>query len=286
MGAPARRIDHDAHHNPPTLELVDREEVRERGRGARKLAWALILLVLLLAGGFAAFYAKIHEPVALALADARQRATGAEHDRDAEHERAAGLERERDTLRTERDTLRTERDALRSRETELSSAVAERDARIAAMRAMQESLEEQLRGEIASGDVTIEQSDGRIAVRLADQILFAPGHAELSERGRAVIRRVSVSLARMQDRMIQVEGHTDSTPLAGEALQRFPSNWELSTARATTVVRFLSEETGLPGERLIAAGFGEFRPVADNATAAGRRRNRRIELTLAAMRPS
>ena len=78
---------------------------------------------------------------------------------------------------------------------------------------------------------------------------------------------------------MRVEGHTDATPISPERAEQFPTNWELSTARATTVVRFL-EEQGIPGERLAALGFGEHRPLADNGTAIGRRRNRRIELVL------
>lgn len=261
---------------PETLEL----EVAGRGNGHRTATWILVVVLLLVCGGGALFVSQVHEPLRTEVESVRDERDRAASERDGAREALATVTAERDSLRTERDTIATERDALRARESELATAVAARDARIGELQANMESLREQLREEIAAGDVTVEERDGRIAVRLADQILFAAGRAELSARGQAVLRRVATSLRRMQERSIQVEGHTDSTPLGGEAAERFATNWELSAARATNVVRFLAESCEIPGERLIAAGFGEFRPVADNGTAVGRRRNRRIELTL------
>jgi chemotaxis protein MotB len=75
-------------------------------------------------------------------------------------------------------------------------------------------------------------------------------------------------------------GHTDNVPIRPAARKRFPSNWELSTARATAAVRFLTEEAGIDPRRLGAVGYGEFRPVADNATPEGRAHNRRIAITI------
>jgi chemotaxis protein MotB len=76
-------------------------------------------------------------------------------------------------------------------------------------------------------------------------------------------------------------GHTDGTRIVSSTTQeKFPTNWELSTARATNVVRFLQEQGKVPGAELVAVGFAEFRPVASNASAEGRRKNRRIEIVL------
>jgi chemotaxis protein MotB len=83
-----------------------------------------------------------------------------------------------------------------------------------------------------------------------------------------------------------VGGHTDATPLSATTQERFPTNWELSTARATQVVRFLQEQCAIPGERLAAAGYSQYRPATSLDTPAGRRRNRRIELTLRPLGPS
>jgi len=82
------------------------------------------------------------------------------------------------------------------------------------------------------------------------------------------------------DKIIRVEGHTDNVPIHPRLQKQFPTNWELSTTRATNVVRFLQEEVGIEGLRLQAVGMAEYRPVASNATSAGRSQNRRIEIAL------
>ncbi|MDH5492699.1 MAG: OmpA family protein, partial [Myxococcales bacterium] len=169
---------------------------------------------------------------------------------------------------------------------ELAAAAALREAELARLQVAHDELADTLAGDIARGDVTLRNENGLLAVDLADQILFPPGSAELSERGREVIRRVAPSLARVEGRIVEVGGHTDDRNLSGESLERFPTNWELSTARASNVVRFLQEECELAGERLVAAGFSAYRPAASNRSARGRSRNRRIELTLRPPPPS
>jgi chemotaxis protein MotB len=82
--------------------------------------------------------------------------------------------------------------------------------------------------------------------------------------------------------VIHVEGHTDGVNPSPALRERFPTNWELSAARAINVVRFLQTQGNIPGPRLVASGFSEFRPAASNRTEVGRRRNRRIELNLIA----
>jgi chemotaxis protein MotB len=92
--------------------------------------------------------------------------------------------------------------------------------------------------------------------------------------------RVGAILAAINDKQIQVSGHTDQLPIGEKRSAQFPTNWELSVARATNVVRFLQEKANVPGDRLVASGYGEFHPVASNKTSAGRARNRRIEILL------
>lgn len=269
---------------PPRFDNPDQdEELSKKGGGYGTALGIVVILLLAMTGSFIAFHQVVHEPLVHESERLREETTTLAARSEELDTRVVTLETERTSLATERDAVVAERDALRARADELSGAVAARDAQIAELASMQASLQEQLQAEITAGDVQIEERGGRLAVRLADQILFAPGQAELSARGQAVIRRVATSLARMQNRLVMVEGHTDSTPLSGEAQERFPTNWELSTTRATHVVRFLSDECEIPGERLVAAGLSHFRPMGDNATAAGRRRNRRIEITLMPM---
>ena len=92
--------------------------------------------------------------------------------------------------------------------------------------------------------------------------------------------KVGAVLAQIDDKTIQVSGHTDNLPLGEKLTAQFPTNWELSTARAVTVVRFLTEKASVPAQRLVASGYGEWSPIASNKTAQGRARNRRIEILL------
>ncbi|MGA7799559.1 MAG: OmpA family protein, partial [Gammaproteobacteria bacterium] len=123
--------------------------------------------------------------------------------------------------------------------------------------------------------VEIVASATRVNLVVKDDVLFAPGSAELRPAGRTVLSRLADLLGRDPFR-VSVEGYTDGTPIH---TARFPSNWELSTARATMVTRFLIAH-GVASSRLSAIGYGATRPRADNATPAGRARNRRVSLVV------
>jgi chemotaxis protein MotB len=143
-----------------------------------------------------------------------------------------------------------------------------------------QSLEDEMRSALESKDVTISQLQGKLTVNILDRILFDSGEAELKPDGEAVLRKMAAVLDQHTNLMVHVVGHTDNVPIRPGARSRFPSNWELSTARATAAVRFLAEHAGIDPHRLGAVGYGEFRPVADNATADGRAKNRRIAITI------
>ena len=143
-----------------------------------------------------------------------------------------------------------------------------------------QSLETEMRQEIRDGEIELKQMGGRLQVDLVNKILFAPGEATITERGQRVLKKVAAVLVKVTDKKVQVSGHTDDSALGKKIIDRFPTNWELSVARATGVVRFLQEEGGVPGERLQAAGHSHYRPISSNATSKGRARNRRIEILL------
>jgi chemotaxis protein MotB len=245
--------------------------------------WLLFLLALAI--GFV-----LYENVYVPLDQERARLESAERAARSDADRASGrlsvIEPNVAALTTERDALRAERDRLATESGQLASTVADRDAEIARLEGARTALEAQLHAEIAGGDISVEDVDGEIRVRLSDQILFAPGSADLSTHGQAVIRRVASTLSTIADHVIEVGGHTDDTPLSEATQVRFPTNWELSTARATQVVRFLQEQCAIPGDRLVAAGYSQYRPATTLQTPAGRRRNRRIELVLRPRRAS
>ncbi|BCR04505.1 chemotaxis protein MotB [Desulfuromonas versatilis] len=155
-----------------------------------------------------------------------------------------------------------------------------REARIAQMKSTYDELVNQMESEIQRGEITISELQGKLTVNMVERILFDSGKADIKSDGLKVLRRVGDILKNVQDKEIRVEGHTDNVPISSRLKETFPSNWELSTARATNVVRFLREQVAIPGERLSSCGYGEFRPVADNTTPEGRAQNRRIQIVL------
>ena len=119
----------------------------------------------------------------------------------------------------------------------------------------------------------------------SSEVLFTPGAADLAPEGQAQIAGVVETLNEISDQIpagidwiIRVDGHTDNVPLSGTGA--FADNWELSQARALSVVRYMVQELGFPPERLAATGFGEFQPAAPGNDAEARAQNRRIELKL------
>ena len=102
--------------------------------------------------------------------------------------------------------------------------------------------------------------------------------------GQEVLLKLADSFRNSENQNIAVEGHTDDVQIGSALLERFPTNWELSTARATAVVRFLQEKGNITPERLTACGFSYYRPVATNDTPEGRKQNRRIEIILIPIR--
>jgi chemotaxis protein MotB len=130
--------------------------------------------------------------------------------------------------------------------------------------------------EVEKGQLQVRQYRNMLSVDLAEQIFFDSGSATLKEGGKDVLKKVGGALKGYENKIIRVVGHTDNVPVLKSP---FPSNWDLSVARAITVVRFL-QDVGVPPERMIAAGRGEYSPVAPNNTLEGRQKNRRIEIML------
>lgn len=138
------------------------------------------------------------------------------------------------------------------------------------------SLEDEMRSDLQSKDVTISKLQGKLTVNILDRVMFNSGEASVKPEGQAVLRQIAQILAAHPELKIHVVGHTDNVPIHG----RFASNWELSTARALAAVHFLTEQAGVDPRRVGAVGYGEFRPIADNATEEGRAKNRRIAITI------
>jgi chemotaxis protein MotB len=167
---------------------------------------------------------------------------------------------------------------------ELESKVAdisrERQGEVARLTATYDKMVKEMKEEIEQGQIKIRQLSDRLSVVMVDQILFPSGEAEITPEGMAILTRIGGILKNTRGKIIRVEGHTDNVRISPQLQQKFPTNWELSTTRATNVVRFFQDTVGIKGARLRAVGMSEYHPVASNETHDGRAQNRRIEIAL------
>jgi len=207
------------------------------------------------------------------------------------------LERQQAELETQRAQLREQVQALEQQKAELLEAnrqsrleledqiaqlERQKEELLAASKATEaqyDALVRNLTEELEQGQLQVRRCRNMLTVDVAEQLFFGSGEASRKASGKEVLKKVGESLKGYADKVIRVIGHTDNVPISKAHQKVFPSNWELSVARATTVVRYL-QELGIPPERLIASGRAQYAPVADNATPEGRRKNRRIEITL------
>lgn len=176
--------------------------------------------------------------------------------------------------------LAEERERTRMLEAQLKEQLRKKEEELSAVKEAYEKLAAELRTEILHKDVTLRQVKEQLTITIVDRVLFPSGQATLTPEGLRVMEKVGAVLARIKDRRIQIEGHTDNVPIGPTLKETFPSNWELSTARATEVVKYLIAQAKIPPKQLIAVGRADTAPVAPNTTEEGRQQNRRIEITL------
>jgi chemotaxis protein MotB len=186
--------------------------------------------------------------------------------------------------------LKGENEGLKAKVDELTKQVADQKLRIADLVMIKEQkvqevsseyneMIDKMKAEIAQGQVTITELKGKLTVNMVEAVLFDSGKAEVKKEGLELLGKVVDVLKETKDKVIRVEGHTDNVPIAGALARVYPTNWELSAARAINVTRFLQAQ-GIDPARLSATAYGEFKPVADNETKEGRAKNRRIEIVL------
>lgn len=196
----------------------------------------------------------------------------------------ARLEDDLAKLHQDRTRAQDELAALNARVAEMERRTAEisaqKDEEIQRLKGTYDNLVHDLQSEIQKGEIQVTQMRDKLTVNLVEKVLFDSGRAEVKSQGEAVLQKVGAILGEVKDKDIRIEGYTDNVPIGESLRKRFATNWELSTQRATHVLRFLQDRTGLDGARLSAVGYGPFRPVADNASPEGRAQNRRIEIVL------
>ncbi len=249
-----------------------------------RLPWVLVILALVAGGASSVFLLRRVEAVRTEVEIAWAKTLRDEAQVRDELRRALGsnAEMEAKLRKAEQESLSLEQDNadILAENEQLTSSVQAKDEELAELKATAQELQDKMKAEIARGEIRLSQTNGRLKVDLVDKILFDSGDAQISKHGEEVLGRVGAILSRITDRQIQVAGHTDNAPISPRLAGRYATNWELSTSRATTVVRFLEEKARVPARRLAASGYAAFHPIASNATPAGRARNRRIEILL------
>jgi chemotaxis protein MotB len=176
------------------------------------------------------------------------------------------------SLQKEKSSLQEQIVALEQQKTALQTTSQQSESQY-------DALVKKLSAEVEQGKLQVRQYQNMLSVDVAEKIFFDSGRAALKDSGKEVLTKVGDALNSYENKVIRIVGYTDNVPIAKASQNTYPTNWELSVARATNVVRFLAE-VGVPPERMVAAGRGEYSPVAPNDTPEGRQKNRRIEIML------
>lgn len=204
-----------------------------------------------------------------------------ERSNDALGEERVKLLDEMEDLRQTRESLASDVAKLEKTRDELSTHLREREAKLQELSKLSgnyEALVKDLESEVAAGQIQITQLREGLRLNLSQDILFRSGAVTLEPYGVGVLRKVADQLERFPQ-FVEVQGHSDDVPLSAGLAKRWGTNWELAAARAASVVRLLEGE-GVDPTRLRAVSYGEHKPVADNGSAEGRAKNRRIEIRL------
>jgi len=205
--------------------------------------------------------------------------------------RLDGLEKEKGQLNSELSNAQSdaariakEREHMRQEQARLAATLdqerAAKEEEITRLTRTQEELSKSLQDEIAKGNITIQQVRDRLTINMVDRVLFDSGQAQVKPAGVKVLKQVSDILKTVTDKQIRIEGHTDNVPISSKLQDRFKTNWELSTARATTVVRYLIDQGSVDRQHLSAVGYVDTQPLSSNDSEEGRSSNRRIEIVL------
>lgn len=205
--------------------------------------------------------------------------------------RLDGLEKEKGQLNSELSDVQgnatriaKEREQLLQEQARLAAILDQerlsKEEEITRLTRTQEELSKSLQDEIAKGNITVQQVRDRLTINMVDRVLFDSGQAQVKPAGVKVLKQVSDIVKTVVDKQIRIEGHTDNKPISTKLQDRFKTNWELSTARATTVVRYLIDQGSVNRQHLSAVGYADTQPRASNDSEEGRSSNRRIEIVL------
>ena len=219
-------------------------------------------------------------------ADKNQEISTLQKDKASLEQQKGTLEKQVGDLEQQKGTLEKQKSDLEQQKATTQQQVASLEQEKASLMASSQQSQQQyealvktLSQEVEKGQLQEKQYKNMLSVDLAEQIFFDSGKATLKKEGKEVLKKVGDALKGYESKIIWVVGHTDNVPVAKVLQHTFPSNWELSVARATTVVRYL-QEVGIPPQRMVASGRSEYDPVASKDTPEGRPKNRRIAIML------
>jgi chemotaxis protein MotB len=167
---------------------------------------------------------------------------------------------------------------LKKRLSEEAEAVSDLQKKLSDLERAKAELEDRLSKEINDKEVSVSMNDKGLVITFVSEVLFASGKADLRSDSLAKLEKVAQVLnTTVSDLNVGIEGHTDNVPIKRSG---WKSNWELSTARALSVLHYLEDSQHITPDRLSATGYGEFRPVMPNTTSEGRQKNRRVEIVI------
>ena len=188
----------------------------------------------------------------------------------------------RSGLKTAQAQLKAREADIRSRDAALKAKESELKAKEVKVREQSDAftrMQEAMKAELNSRQVQLKELEGKLTLTMVESILFDSGKADVKPEGLETLKKVAEVLAKTAGQEVIVAGYTDNVGISGRLAKTYPTNWELSAARAISVVKILVAD-GVDAGLLSAAGFGEHRPVAANDTPEGRAKNRRMEIIL------
>ena len=165
----------------------------------------------------------------------------------------------------------------------LESEKAEMAHKLTEVKKTYDTLIRELHDKIDTKEAVIKDTEKKFSVTFVDRVLFHSGKTGITTEGRKILKKAGDILSEMRFGVIRIAGHTDNVPIRRGWRARFPTNWELSSARAAAVVRFFQKVSNIAPEKMEAVGFGSTQPIASNTTREGRAKNRRVEITIAPM---
>jgi chemotaxis protein MotB len=248
--------------------MVDRSMSSRGGRRTAGLPVTLSALALLVTGCVSkAQFTQVAQERDLCTTRYEQLRTQVESAKSADE----ALSQEKTALEAKLATVQTQGE-------ELGSKLHEREEEARKLQETYDGLVANLKQEVHAGQIQVQQLRDGLRVNVAQDILFDSGSAEVDKSGTEVLHRVATQLKKSPHQILVI-GHTDNKPIGAALIKQYPTNWELAGARAASVVRLFTD-SGLPTRRLLAVSMADVKPVASNATAEGRARNRRIEIRL------